>query len=437
MSLRHLWTILLGAVGIAILQIVGTSFVIATTITAPDTDNDATTVQQQQRYSRLIYQDRHDASSLNNNQEMRTSVVNLHHTSIAVLGLADWEVASIEGNTDANSSIASCNPPPHISKQCCIGSFSMGGDIDYQQRYNCHGTKLDDYRKLQQHATKELQLFRGSNDNCDVCRILENSRRHNLTMAFFGDSMTNQVVQGLICELQRRNYVVDLIRIPGKHGEVCKRCIKWTLLLNISSPTWKQEESVQMKFFFQYRYPFYYPEEELEVATSADILVLNLGLHWSWNGRMVETGRMHYRKSLNDFLKFLKRNGTQRMLLYRETSAQHFDADGGDWGLRTNSSSKTCTAIRDFRSEAAGWREGKVVKAARAQGYRLVSALDLPAYDDDSAVPELVVLPWWNFTARHFEMHPTEECSHYCSSPFLYLPLWRGLRVAVDHRFFL
>lgn len=362
--------------------------------------------------------------------------VDLHNESLAVLGLTDWEIRSIVGNTDEASSIATCQPPSHVSKACCIGTYSRGGDINYKERYQCNATTLKDYHRLQQEAVVS------SSSDCDVCRILQICLEYNLTVAFFGDSMTNQVVQGLICELQRRTYRVQQTRIPGKQ-DVCKKCIKWTLLLHISSPAWLPGQTVEMKFFFQYRYPFYYPEEELQVATSADVLILNLGLHWSWNGRMYETGRMHYRKSMSDFLGHIHQHGTQQLLVYRETSAQHFDADGGDWGLRTNASRKECVPIiQSLTTQATKWRESKVLKAAKKQGYRTMTMLwnnsesAESLLNDDATTPTLVVLPWWDFTARHHEMHPFQECSHYCSSPFLYLPLWRGLRLAMDRKQF-
>ena len=51
---------------------------------------------------------------------------------------------------------------------------------------------------------------------------------------------------------------------------------------------------------------------------------------------------------------------------------------------------------------------------------------------------ELVVLPYYNFTAPHWDQHPPEkvaDCTHYCPSPFLYLPLWRSFRIALDRQF--
>jgi GDSL/SGNH-like Acyl-Esterase family found in Pmr5 and Cas1p len=394
---------------------------------------------------------------------------NRHYESSAVVSLFDWEIESIQGNRngDAGTSQASCNPPFHISKQCCIGTFSTGGDIDYKQRHRCHATTLEQYQHLEQQyqhhelGSSSVPPPTTATPKCDICRILQIASERGLSIAFFGDSMTNQVVQGLECELQRRNYQVRDERVvvrshnhnppvapAERNRDNCKRCIKRIRILHVSSPT--LETDVTIKFFFQYRYPFQYPEEELEVATSADILILNLGLHWAWNGRMPETGRMHYRKSVADFLHFLKtttNTTSSKLLIWRETSAQHFDADGGDWGLRTNTSSNQCVPIQNYTTAAAAWRESRVQAAAKAQGYRVVSAMDThyvgptrsqeEEVNDDpgSTKPELVILPWWNFTAQLHMMHPAMECTHYCYSPFLYLPLWKGLRLAMDLKY--
>jgi hypothetical protein len=443
----------------------------------------------------LLYYTNHANNALlvdhNNNNDR-------HYESLAVLNLLDWEIESIQGNNDENDagkSQASCNPPFHVSKQCCIGTFSTGGDIDYKQRHRCHATTLEQYQQLQQQQHHDSMSSSFSSTKCDICRVLQIASERSLSIAFFGDSMTNQVVQGLQCELQRRNYQVrdERVVLPNhaqqeddtsagqgrRHRDKCKRCIKQIRILHVSSPTLGTE--VTIKFFFQYRYPFQDPQEELDMVTSADILILNLGLHWAWNGRTPEMGRMHYRKSMADFFRFVKEttntstrslssssSSSSQLLIWRETSAQHFDADGGDWGLRktndtVSTSTNQCVPIRNFTTAAAAWRESKVLAAAKAQGYRVVSAMDTttpyqldepPTWsssqedevvmkDDHSGShptpppppPELVILPWWNFTAQLHMMHPATECTHYCYSPFLYVPLWKGLRLAMDRRY--
>ena len=79
--------------------------------------------------------------------------------------------------------------------------------------------------------------------------------------------------------------------------------------------------------------------------------------------------------------------------------------------------------------------------AAEQSGYELIVAgPDMPPYPTESGRPEVVVLPYYYFTAAQYTMHPylsedVQDCTHYCSSPFLYLPLWRSLRFAMDRQF--
>ena len=42
-------------------------------------------------------------------------------------------------------------------------------------------------------------------------------------------------------------------------------------------------------------------------------------------------------------------------------------------------------------------------------------------------------------TTQHDNMHPDlgerSDCTHYCSTPFVYYPLWRSLRYALNRQF--
>jgi hypothetical protein len=42
-------------------------------------------------------------------------------------------------------------------------------------------------------------------------------------------------------------------------------------------------------------------------------------------------------------------------------------------------------------------------------------------------------LPFFNLTAQLHYLHPS-ECTHYCSTPYLWMPIWRSLRLAMDRQ---
>jgi hypothetical protein len=68
----------------------------------------------------------------------------------------------------------------------------------------------------------------------------------------------------------------------------------------------------------------------------------------------------------------------------------------------------------------------------KPMGCRVAASLEQLQSDGQ---PELVVLLWWNFTATKYQKHPAQEYLLYCSSPHLYLPLWQGLRKAMDRKY--
>jgi hypothetical protein len=94
----------------------------------------------------------------------------------------------------------------------------------------------------------------------------------------------------------------------------------------------------------------------------------------------------------------------------------------------------------DFCDSDIWWRENAFKQGAADANYSYaVAGSDLPP--KNKSTPKVVVAPWFNFTSQHYRLHPLEplsskqDCTHYCASPFLYLPVWRGLRIAMDSEF--
>jgi hypothetical protein len=50
---------------------------------------------------------------------------------------------------------------------------------------------------------------------------------------------------------------------------------------------------------------------------------------------------------------------------------------------------------------------------------------------------ELVILPQRQFLLPLHDLHSSDgqDCTHFCSSPDLFLPAWRSLRIAMDDYF--
>ena len=173
------------------------------------------------------------------------------------------------------------------------------------------------------------------NTGCDVCVVLQYLQRRNQSLTFLGDSMTHQTVQGLVCELYRRNYLVqeEVLRFNygrggggggggGGRGRGKRRrrtektnqnhnnnnnnsssssrsdpsimtsnctginhCLHLVRTIRVSSPLWPPGSSVTIKFFHHYRLPFVDISQRDMVlqAASNGVLILNYGLHWGAN----------------------------------------------------------------------------------------------------------------------------------------------------------
>jgi hypothetical protein len=206
-----------------------------------------------------------------------------------------------------------------------------------------------------------------------------------------------------------------------------------------------------------------------------NVLFFNFGLHWNPPRKYI------YPKKIRLVLNMVNQYSMDKLplLLYRETTAQHFDAPVGEWPRKPeNFTGWTCVPHHfhpghKWETYAPRlWRELEMQQAALELGFQLhmadpgwnmVQPLPFPAllnmtndntYHDtnntflnksasmdvlgqnligiaNSTAGEIVILPFYDFTSKLYNLHP-HECSHYCSTPFLWMPLWRSFRVAMD-----
>jgi hypothetical protein len=146
---------------------------------------------------------------------------------------------------------------------------------------------------------------------------------------------------------------------------------------------------------------------------------------------------------MRDLFRNVTKQGRVKLLVHRETSAQHFDADGGEfsiWYPQREHRTNVCWPMT-HNDTSVGWRERAIQRAANESGHSLVmTGSNMPAPLDASPnLTEVVILPYFNFTSLHHGMHPRDggfqDCTHYCSSPYVYYPLWRSLRFAMERQF--
>ena len=391
----------------------------------------------------------------------------MHSSHLDIVDLLDWEERSLQGLLD-NSNIAditeqeaerrateACQTPPGIPETCCLGSFSSGGAVQPRFRNQC-SQPMQNLGLLQQ-ATHDFfeqnPVTVPNQDNqlvkCDVCQIMDLARQHNLSIVLIGDSMQLQVMDGLICELTRRHFTLvsdewvkpqnisDELGIYHKHSN--------TRVLRISSPLWNTQQIVTIRYHQIYMVPLNEVGGDfLALTAEADILVLGFGLHWSsgpvYNGKT----EYDYVRSMSETFTDVSKQGRVKLLVHRESSAEHFDTDhAGEWNFwdkkPAEERSRECHPTSPA-NPAFYWRENAIARAANRSGHSLVFAgPTMPPPSTRSS--EVVVLPYYNFTSKHPHMHPhrdgnrDDDCAHFCGSPYLYYPLWRSLRFAMDRSF--
>ena len=357
-----------------------------------------------------------------------------HNSHIAILPLLPWENETISNDHRIEKSSA----PRHIPRHCALGSTSAGGGTHPSR--DC-GSERSAYDRVHQRVRELLPEQDGY--GCDVCRILDIIVEKNLTLSFWGDSMHQQVFDGFVCEMYRRNYTI-ISTTTQKLPNSTMQKIREITTVTVASPNWRQHQEnrhATIKFFAQYR-----PKSKVEeiyhesivplLEGGTDILFFNFGLHWR------HRQRKKYQDLMLTALTALKQHATRNISLFafRETSAQHFDTPLGEWPAVSVPKYK-CTPLTETkkRDPLFGWRNRDILDAVNRSRFNIVPVdpsgkVPMPPLLLHSDEDEIAMLPFTEFTSELHYMHPT-ECTHFCSTPHLWIPLWRSLRLAMERRF--
>jgi hypothetical protein len=189
----------------------------------------------------------------------------------------------------------------------------------------------------------------------------------------------------------------------------------------------------RIKFYAVY-IPTPIPEAiELEIDTivnGADLLVFDHGLHYAPSHQS--------QKFLDESLLLLaglRRRASLKLLAWRETSAQHWNTTGGYFYPGTSAGDfmrQPCTPIGS-PEYVKGFRLPLMAQAANDTGFRIRNVLDPTFTTSPLEADDLVVLPFRAYSSMAHGLHPERaDCTHFCHTPFFWLPLWRTLRLAMD-----
>jgi len=397
----------------------------------------------------------------------------LHKADTAILDLVEWEELSLRGldqpDEEATGSSTdpvikaehSCRPPPGISKTCCLGTFSTGGNVNPKTRHHCSKAfwgKENQWQQLQQlvRSFYESNLILQTNNNsktvqCDICQIVELARIHNLNITLLGDSMHSQVFDGLLCELQRRQYDIETRAIDRKLNTSTYQSMRYRTILQVQSPIWKlinasRNTPVQITYDMLYLLPVKVPSVSImeDMLANTQVLFLGMGLHWKYGqappGTHSGMKREAYGPAIKSFYKQVFSSTTSRvqLLVHRETSAQHFDIPGGDWfDYKEHAHKRQRQCVAYTAGASTYWREKAIRNVSMTDEYELVDVSNSQVMDSPANAKEVVSIPYHNFTEQFHRMHPTLglDCTHYCGSPYMYYPLWRSFRRAMDRKY--
>jgi hypothetical protein len=387
----------------------------------------------------------------------KSIILGQHMESIELLPLDDWQKDTIQKvaehwnkkKTERNNS-GICHPPStHISTQfCCGGITSRLRDKTFKNDpFACAVRTEADHERVREIALKYMTPLpeTTTTNKCDVCQIVETMWSQKLTMHFLGDSVTHQMTYGWICALQQRNYQVTTTMLPNDGT---------AFYMHISSPNWKEthangtatEGAIHMLFLNAMRFPN--KLKEWDALGNVDILVANYGIHWAYNATHKSKTPETYAAQMNRTFSYwtdMQKDGKKlpRVVAMRETSGQHFGADSGEYFWYYKQPNRTDTCVPNPQTTVVGWRERIVTAAAKANGFEVHIADETLATTPTNRKEqhqELIWLPYMKFTSELHFFHPfyiggVLDCSHFCQSPYLWWPVWRSLRLAVDREF--
>jgi hypothetical protein len=335
-----------------------------------------------------------------------------------ILPLSPWERESAESRN--------CTLPVNVPQYCCLGSISKGGRMKYFPDI-CNDSTI--YSRVQDHTLEYLdktwrELNQGSIQiKDDVMQIVDYLLKFKLQLSFVGDSLTRQVSSGLECELFRRGYQVQkrkLNKLRKPAGCSWRHCIGEKVRFVVQDP--KNTSNI----FSYTHWGVYRPQRDKQnsemkkhVISSSDIVVFDHGLHWKPFEKQL------FLEDMKDYLVAYK-DTNLTLVAWRETSAQHFDSPGGHYGVGKKSTE--CVPIIEGQQ---GHHEPLMRQATSAAGLMWKSVLDANFSYQKWQPNELVFFPYRDYTVPLYYLHP-DECTHFCHTPFVWLPIWRSLRVAMD-----
>lgn len=333
-----------------------------------------------------------------------------------------------------------------MAEPCCLGTISAGGgNRRYQER--CYGgIAATQAVYTQRFPIPYHRVFRikGKKVLYDMKDVLLAAR--SKTVVFLGDSVMNQIFDGILCAIQRRTgAVLTLVR----HERPRK---KWFFGTGTREVLKVDTTNTTVVLHREFRF---HPSglTVKEVCVQADILVVNFGLHWN--------NMREYSKDMKSLASFLKKYCVPRgvQLIFRGSTSQHFFSENG----RFASSEAVGQQIKKRlgpeyfknytdggkRPFAAGCtkqlklpnpsRDDIAMNSFRAQNFTVIdvskhSFKQIQHIAATSVNPVIKLIPLGKITQDLYEFH-YNECTHFCSTPLIWQPIVHYLYKAIGNEY--
>jgi hypothetical protein len=371
------------------------------------------------------------------------------NTSSTSLLLLPWEIQSAMPTR-------LCVPPPGIPNYCCLGSISSGGAVRFNPltcRLNVSEYDISSYTEQFMPSKVDDNDDDDKPRNCDVCDIVELVRSNNSTLSFLGDSMTRQTFVGLECEIRKRlydndpniNVVVTITTVKADRSNITSRLandqMAWrygltetvtmyvTTTTTTNNTTNASSNTIAIHFYGMYR-PFDDMEEVIHIFNTSDIVVFDFGLHFAPASDLPKFQLVMQR--VVDVAAHTRQTSTRphsQLLVWRETSAQHFDSPGGHYVPGIDSSQCVPMTSSSSSSHWAGVRLPILQQITRVQNVATWNSTD-----------SILFIPYREFTnglyhlhnADHIAVDKKQDCSHYCHTPYVWMPIWWHLKRGME-----
>jgi hypothetical protein len=267
---------------------------------------------------------------------------------------------------------------------------------------------------------------------CDACRIIDVLWEYNWTMAFLGDSLTVQSFLAFECELRRRDMydvyvqeiplaVIDNGDAPDVTGKYMMRQIHELRVSKKSPEQSTSSPTATIRMFFTYRPKL--TEVQYYISGRHDIVIFDHGLHYHDPTVDFPVDMMNLATLLRDSSgssqassrDHVNDNVDLKMLAWRETTAQHFNTPTGQYDPAIGST----PCVPHQYQDGVGNERRKAIE-------QVMQTLNWTERD-------LVILPFREYTTQFHEMHDSNDCTHFCTTPSFWLYEWQQIRIAMEN----